>query len=105
VDPKNWFFRNFDTAGKLSEAISSPGGVTEICRWWSPSATAGTDRRRFFASRQGRRTGIRNKTNPDPAPFQGAWSCRGVSGGCAPLRHRLISHAPPALEKFAGSIT
>src|SRR5262245_52551483 len=68
------------------------------------TATTGTGRRRSFASRQGRRTGIRNRTNPGPAPFQGAWSCRGVSGGYASLRHRLISLAPPALEEFASSI-
>jgi len=51
----------------------------------------------MFASRQGRRTGIRNETNPDPAPFQGAWSYRVVSGGYASLRRRLMSLAPPAL--------
>jgi hypothetical protein len=33
--------------------------------------------------------------------FQGAWSCRSVSGAYATLRRRLISLAPPALEKFA----
>ena len=68
------------------------------------SVTTGTGRRRLFASRQGRRTRIRNRTNTGPAPFQGVWSCRGVSGGYASLRHRLISIAPPALEEFASSI-
>ena len=93
-----------DTAGKLSEVIFRPGGATEISRWWSLSATTGTGLRRLFASRQGRRTGIRNRINPGPAPFQGALCCRGISGGYASLRHRLISLAPPALKEFASSI-
>src|SRR5262245_42092340 len=92
-----WSAASPDTAGKLSEAIWRPGRATEISRWWSLSATTGTDRRRLFASRQGRRTRIRNRTNLIPAPFQGAWSCGVVPGGYASLRHRLISCAPPAL--------
>ena len=84
----------------------------EISRWWSQSATTGTGRRRSFASRQGRRTRIRHRTNPGPAPFQGAWSCGAVSGACASLRHRLISIAPPvplrarnSFAEFASNIT
>jgi hypothetical protein len=93
-----------DTVGKLREVISSPGGAAEISRWWSEAQPPGLVIRRFFASRQGRWTGILDRTNPGPAPFQGAWSCRDVSGGCASLRHRLISLAPPALYEFASSI-
>jgi hypothetical protein len=70
-----------DTAGKLSEAISRPGGATDISRRRSPSVGAGTDKKGFFASRQGRRTRILDSNNLGPAPFQGAWRCCDVSGG------------------------
>jgi len=71
----------YDTAGKLSEAISRPGGATDISRWRSPIVGAGTEQMGFFTSRQGRRTRILDSNNPCPAPFQGAWRCCDVSGG------------------------
>jgi hypothetical protein len=73
-----------DTVGELSEAISRPGGAMDISRRRSPSAGAGTGQRRLFTSRQGRRTRIRDRNNPGPAPFQGA--CRVVTFPVVTLR-------------------
>jgi hypothetical protein len=61
-----------DTVGELSESISRPGGAMDISRRRSPSVGAGTDQKGFFASRQGRRTRIRDRNNPGPAPFHRA---------------------------------
>ena len=72
-----------------------PGGTMDISRWWSGAKPPELDKN-GFASRQGRRTGMRSIANPGPASFQGACSCWGVSGGYASLHHRLMSAAPPA---------
>jgi len=93
-----------DTVGELSEAISRPGGAMDIIRRRSPSAGAGTDQKGFFASRQGRRTRIRDRNNPGPAPFQGACRVVTLPAPTLGLRRRLMSLAPPALKEFANSI-
>jgi hypothetical protein len=51
-----WGALSSDTAGKHREIILRPGVAIEISRWLSPSAATGAGQRRFFASRQGRRT-------------------------------------------------
>jgi hypothetical protein len=65
----------------------------DISRWWSGAKPPELDKN-DFASRQGRRTGMRSIASP--TPFQGAGSCWGVSGGYASLHYRLMSAAPPA---------
>src|SRR5215510_6905149 len=59
-----------DTAGKLGEAISRPGGATEISRWWSeaqPPVQVEED-----CSRPGRDAGREFATGPIPVrrPFR-----------------------------------
>ena len=59
-----------DTAGELSEAISRPGGATDISRWRSPSAATGnltTEPRAL----KGRRTLVVSVENSGPASLPG----------------------------------
>jgi len=59
-----------DTAGKLSEAISRPGGATEISRWWSVAQPPGQVEE--DCSRPGRDAGPEFSTGPIPIrrPFR-----------------------------------
>jgi hypothetical protein len=63
-----------DTAGKLSEAISSPGGATEISRWWSEAQPPGQVEE--DCSRPGRDAGPEFATGPIPVrrPFRARYA-------------------------------